>query len=389
MLAASLSRHDRATRGHSERVRALTDMIANELNLAELDRDRLRWSALLHDVGKLTVHPETLNKLGQLTEEELEQLRSHPLEGRRLISPLSSWLGEWSLAIEQHHESFDGNGYPFGLSGSKISLAARIVAVADAFDVMTSGRSYKKALSTKAARKELTRCAGSQFDPVIVRAFLDFSLGRLRWTVSPVSWIADVPFVARLGAAAHTIATAGQIALGASALTVGGILAAHVPTHQFVRLSASSPGFRGPATGQKGDSLSAPSGPKNLHRAPSLVDKSEAKAPRSSVRVPAGPTQTSPPGGSNGSPVPTSPGATSTSEPSITGSTLPALSTTTGPSGSTTTTQPLPTTIITLPISSTTTTTTLLPTTTTTTTTPTTTTTTTIPQLCLLRIICH
>ena len=78
MLAASLSRHDRATRGHSERVRALTDMIANELGLADFDRDRLRWSALLHDVGKLAVHPETLNKQGQLTEDEWEKLRSHP-----------------------------------------------------------------------------------------------------------------------------------------------------------------------------------------------------------------------------------------------------------------------------------------------------------------------
>ena len=150
-LAASLSRHDRATRGHSERVRAITDMIANELRLADADRDRLRWSALLHDVGKLAVHPQTLNKQGQLTEQEWEEIRRHPLEGRSLIAPLARWLGEWSLAIEQHHESFDGTGYPFGLSGEQLSLGARIVAVADSFEVMTAARSYKKAMSTRAA----------------------------------------------------------------------------------------------------------------------------------------------------------------------------------------------------------------------------------------------
>lgn len=226
-LAASLSRHDRATRGHSERVRALTDMIAEELHLSTDDRDRLRWSALLHDVGKLGVHPHTLNKSGKLTDEEWAEVRNHPLEGRRLIAPLAPWLGEWSLVIEQHHECYDGSGYPFGLSGHQLSLGARIVSVADSFEVMTAVRSYKKAIGVSAARKELTRCAGTQFDPAIVRAFLNTSLGRLRWTVSPLSWIADIPFVARLGLVGRAVATAGQAALGATAVTVGSALAWH------------------------------------------------------------------------------------------------------------------------------------------------------------------
>jgi hypothetical protein len=197
-LAASLSHHDRKTRGHSERVRAYTDMIADELHLPQADRDRLRWSALLHDVGKLAVHPDVLNKDGKLTEEEWEEIRRHPLEGRRLIAPLASWLGPWSFTIEQHHERYDGSGYPFGLSGQEMSLGARIVAVADAFEVMTAARSYKKATSAAAARQELTRCAGSQFDPAIVRAFLNVSIGELRWTIGPVSWLADVPILTRL-----------------------------------------------------------------------------------------------------------------------------------------------------------------------------------------------
>ena len=154
--------------------------------------------------------------------------------GRRLVAPLVPWLGEWGLAIEQHHESFNGSGYPFGLSGDGISLGARIVAVADAFEVMTAIRSYKKALSPVAARQELTRCAGSQFDPAIVRALLNVSIGRVRWVIGPVSWVADVPLLARLSVAGHALVTTTQVAVGAAALTAAGALAAHAaaPTVQ-------------------------------------------------------------------------------------------------------------------------------------------------------------
>ena len=100
------------TRGHTERVRALTDFVADELGLAEDDRDRLRWSALLHDIGKLTVHPDILNKEGALSDDEWQLIRRHPLEGAKLTAPLAGWLGEWSATVVEHHERYDVGGYP-------------------------------------------------------------------------------------------------------------------------------------------------------------------------------------------------------------------------------------------------------------------------------------
>jgi putative nucleotidyltransferase with HDIG domain len=170
-LAGALNAHDRLTRGHGERVRVLTDLIAEELDLSTHDRDRLRWSALLHDIGKPAVHPHILNKPGKLDGDEWEIIKNHPLEGAKLTAPLASWLGEWGQTIVEHHEKFDGTGYPYGLKGDQISLGGRIVAVADCYDTMTTTRSYKASMSPKAARAELAACAGKQFDPRVVRAF--------------------------------------------------------------------------------------------------------------------------------------------------------------------------------------------------------------------------
>ena len=145
--------------------RAYSRMIGEELNLVPDDLDRLQWAGLLHDVGKLFVPGEILNKPGALTDEEFEIIKQHPGWGAQLCEPLRGWLGDWVDAVGQHHERWDGRGYPSGIAGEEISLAARIVAVADVYDVITSVRSYKPAEGAVDGRAELARCAGTQFDP--------------------------------------------------------------------------------------------------------------------------------------------------------------------------------------------------------------------------------
>ena len=213
-LVGALHAHDRHTRGHSERVRWFTDLLAEELKLPDADRDRLRWAALLHDIGKLQVNPKILNKPAKLGRREWRHIHRHPEAGAKLVAPLAPWMGEWANTVPQHHERYDGTGYPHRLKGEEICLGARIVAVADAYEVMTAARSYKKAASATTARKELTSSAGTHFDPVLVRAFLNISIGRLRWVTGPVAWLAQIPFVGWIprfaeGAAAVTGQAAG------------------------------------------------------------------------------------------------------------------------------------------------------------------------------------
>jgi putative nucleotidyltransferase with HDIG domain len=231
-LAAALSAHDRATRGHSERVRALSELLCEEMRLPAEDRVRLRWASLLHDVGKMAVPADLLNKTGPLDDHDWDTLRRHPAEGAKLTVSLAPFLGGWSAAIEQHHERWDGGGYPQGLAGTDVHLGARIVAVADAYEVMTATRAYKKPISGAEARQRLAADAGRQFDPEVVRAFLNISLGRLRFAAGPIAWLAQTPFLRPVGVLARgpvPMALGGALAAAVFALTLPAIDPVRVP----------------------------------------------------------------------------------------------------------------------------------------------------------------
>jgi len=220
MMVTSLNHHDRRTRGHCDRVRAFSELIAVEMGLDEAFRERLRWGSLLHDMGKLTVPAEILNKPGRPTAEEWKILQSHPMNGEVMLAPLREWLGESIHAAGQHHERWDGNGYPQGLKGDQISLSARIVAVADAYDVMTATRLYKKALPAAAARLELTKNAGSQFDPVVVRALLEVSVGRMTTAAAgPLGALVNLPYLGSILSSASSVSGAAASGVSAVAMT--------------------------------------------------------------------------------------------------------------------------------------------------------------------------
>ncbi len=171
-LADALEVKDRYTRGHSNRVSQYSTVIAGMLGL---DADTTRQIGLgghLHDIGKIGVRESILNKAGPLTEEEYLHIMTHPVVGWRILSPL---LSEAPLAlniVRSHHERFDGRGIPDGLAGTNIPLEARIAAVADAFDAMTSGRPYRGVrMELDAVMTEIARCSGKQFDPDVCAAF--------------------------------------------------------------------------------------------------------------------------------------------------------------------------------------------------------------------------
>jgi HD-GYP domain-containing protein (c-di-GMP phosphodiesterase class II) len=172
--------------GHGARVAALAEPVARRLGWAEERIAALRFGAPLHDIGKVTVRGELLRQPGPLTVAEQLEIRVHPTAGAALVAPLRFARHALSYVLF-HHERWDGGGYPCGLSGGAIPLEARLLGVADAFDAMTSARPYRSALSTEQALAELAICAGSQFDPLVVDAFLE------TWAHHAGAWRAGVP----------------------------------------------------------------------------------------------------------------------------------------------------------------------------------------------------
>jgi HD-GYP domain-containing protein (c-di-GMP phosphodiesterase class II) len=186
MLGAAIDEKDPYTRGHSGRVAKYSVIIGEALRLSPEELDKLRISALLHDVGKIGVDDRVLKKPGSLTEEEFGLMRQHPVKGANIMRPVAQ-LKEMLPGIELHHEHIDGKGYPYGLSGDEIPLMARIIAVADTLDAITTNRPYQSAMDLDYALEKIVQLAGSKFDPRVVEALQSAArAGRLRLSAALV-----------------------------------------------------------------------------------------------------------------------------------------------------------------------------------------------------------
>ena len=163
---------DRYTQGHSKRVAEYSTLMAKKLGLSLEDQANLLYAAQLHDIGKIGISEQLLNKPGKLNMVEYETIKTHPSKGVKILEPLD-FLGHLLPAVEFHHEWYDGSGYPRGLTKEEIPFMARIIAVCDTFDAMTSERSYRKPLPLKIAIQEIKDGSGTQFDPEAVAAFLE------------------------------------------------------------------------------------------------------------------------------------------------------------------------------------------------------------------------
>jgi len=178
MLAETIDAKDPYTRGHCNRVRTLTLETARAAGLDPSELQMLEYAALLHDVGKIGVPESLLNKTGPLSDDELQQFRRHTTIGENILRTVA-FFAPCLPVVRSHHEWFDGSGYPDGLSGGEIPRRARIVSVADAYDAMTSNRPYRAALSTDEALARLDAGSGTQFDPEVLRVFVDTQVYRV------------------------------------------------------------------------------------------------------------------------------------------------------------------------------------------------------------------
>jgi HD-GYP domain-containing protein (c-di-GMP phosphodiesterase class II) len=175
-LAESLEKRDTYTGGHTRRVSGYSMIIGRELALSVAELEELHLSAILHDIGKIGVRDDVLLKQGRLDADELACMNMHPHFGAEILHHVK-YLKQVVPGVKCHHEMFNGSGYPDGLHGDEIPLSARIIAVADSFDAMTTDRPYRKALSFDVAFGEIEKCSGTQFDPLVVEAFLSARRG--------------------------------------------------------------------------------------------------------------------------------------------------------------------------------------------------------------------
>ncbi len=172
-IASALDARDTYTHGHSHRVAEFSVEIGRKLGLSTGELEFLELSATIHDIGKIGISESVLNKPGKLTDEEFLVIKSHPMKGSKILEPMSR-LHALMPGVRNHHERYDGRGYPDGLKGEEAHLVARIISVADTYDAMTSSRVYRKGLPPEVAFEEIEKGAGSQFDPKLAKLFVDY-----------------------------------------------------------------------------------------------------------------------------------------------------------------------------------------------------------------------
>lgn len=173
-ISFALDAKDPYTHGHSLRVTLYSLILANELHLDDQVLEEIETAGLLHDIGKIGIPQSILCKPGKLTDEEFEVMKSHPVQGEKMVENIKKlkMIANW---LRTHHERWDGRGYPSGLKGEEIPISARIIALADTYDAMTSTRSYRKALDHEIAMEEIKKCSGTQFDPKLAEIFVNLS----------------------------------------------------------------------------------------------------------------------------------------------------------------------------------------------------------------------
>jgi HD-GYP domain-containing protein (c-di-GMP phosphodiesterase class II) len=171
VMADIVDSRSRFTKGHSERVRKYCELIGQRLYLSEEEMRVLNIAATLHDIGRMDVDQTIWEKPGKLTDTEFEAVKSHSIAGEKMLSPIP-FLNKVSEIIRHHHERYDGTGYPDSIHSGSIPLSARILAVADAFDAMTSERAYRERIDPDIAIEELKSLSGTQFDPMVIEAFV-------------------------------------------------------------------------------------------------------------------------------------------------------------------------------------------------------------------------
>jgi putative nucleotidyltransferase with HDIG domain len=171
VLAEAIDAKDPYTRGHSDRVKRMSLAIAKKMGFSEERLENLEYGALLHDIGKIGIKDEVLQKQAPLSSEEYQYIQEHPLIGVKIVEGVEFFKDKIPM-IRHHHEHYDGNGYPDGLAGEVIPIEARIISLPDAFDAMTSARPHRNIMPLQNVLAELEKCKGKQFDPKVLEIFL-------------------------------------------------------------------------------------------------------------------------------------------------------------------------------------------------------------------------